>query len=98
MVSNRCKMVVKEILKELDLHFMVVELGEVDVMETLTSEQRQHLREQLEEAGLELMDDKRAVLIEKIKNIIIQMIHHSNEVIKVNFSDYLSEKLNHNYT
>ena len=98
MVSNRCKMVVKEILKELDLHFMVVELGEVDVMETLTSEQRQQLREQLEEAGLELMDDKRAVLIEKIKNIIIQMIHHSNEVIKVNFSDYLSEKLNHNYT
>ena len=98
MVSNRCKMVVKEILKELDLHFMVVELGEVDVMETLTSEQRQHLREQLEEAGLELMDDKRAVLIEKIKSIIIQMIHHSSEVIKVNFSDYLSEKLNHNYT
>ena len=98
MVSNRCKMVVKEILKELDLHFMVVELGEVDVMETLTSEQRQHLREQLEEAGLELMDDKRAVLIEKIKNIIIQMVHHSSEVIKVNFSDYLSEKLNHNYT
>ena len=98
MVSNRCKMVVKEILKELDLHFVVVELGEVDVMEDITEDQRIHLKEQLLEAGLELMDDKRSVLIEKIKNIIIQMVHHSNEVIKVNFSDYLSEKLNHNYT
>ncbi|MBC7640813.1 MAG: helix-turn-helix transcriptional regulator [Flavobacterium sp.] len=98
MVSNRCKMVVKEVLQELGLHFIVVELGEVEVMEDITEEQRLHLKEQLLEAGLELMDDKRAVLIEKIKNIIIQMVHHSNEVIKVNFSDYLSEKLNHNYT
>ena len=44
------------------------------------------------------MDDKKAILIEKIKNTIIQMIHHSEEVIKVNFSDYLSDKLEHNYT
>ena len=98
MVSNRCKMVVKEVLKELGLHFIVVDLGEVEVMEDITEQQRILLKEQLIEAGLELMDDKRAVLIEKIKNIIIQMVHHSTEVIKVNFSDYLSEKLNHNYT
>jgi AraC-like DNA-binding protein len=44
------------------------------------------------------MDDKRAMLIEKIKNVIIEMVHHSEEIIKVNFSDYLSEKMNHDYT
>jgi len=56
------------------------------------------LKKSLLDSGLELMDDKRAVLIEKIKNIIIEMIHHSDEMIKTNFSDYLSEKLNHDYT
>lgn len=98
MVSNRCKIVVKEELKKLGLHFMVVDLGEVDVMETLTLSQRQELKLALLDSGLELMDDKRAVLIEKIKNAIIEMVHHSDELIKVNFSDYLSEKLNHDYT
>lgn len=98
MVSNRCKMVVKEILKEMNLHFIVVDLGEVDIMEELTPEQREILKKELLESGLELMDDKKSILIEKIKTIIIQMIHHTVEDIKINFSDYLSEKLNHNYT
>lgn len=98
MVSNRCKMVVKEELKKLGLHFIVVDLGEVDVMENLTLSQREQLKEALHDSGLELMDDKRAVLIEKIKNAIVEMVHHSDELIKVNFSDYLSEKLNHDYT
>ncbi|MCE5224598.1 MAG: AraC family transcriptional regulator [Porphyromonadaceae bacterium] len=98
MVSNRCKMAVKEILKKLGLHFIVVELGEVEVMENLSAEQREELKSGLLDAGLELMDDKRAVLIEKIKNAIIEMVHYSEEPIKVNFSDYLSEKLKHDYT
>jgi AraC-like DNA-binding protein len=98
MVSNRCKMVVKDELKKLGLHFVVVDLGEVDVMETLTLVQREQLKAALLDSGLELMDDKRAVLIEKIKNAIVEMVHHSDELIKVNFSDYLSEKLNHDYT
>lgn len=98
MVSNRCKMAVKEELKRLKLHFIVVELGEVEIMEDISEEQRVLLKTALQNSGLELMDDKRAVLIEKIKNIIIEMIHHSDELIKVNFSDYLSEKLNHDYT
>ena len=98
MVSNRCKLVVKEELKKLGLHFVVVDLGEVDLMEELTSEQREKLSAALQESGLELMDDKRAVLIEKIKTVIIEMVHHSEEMIKVNFSDYLSEKLKHDYT
>ena len=71
MVSTRCKMAVKEELKKLGLHFIVVELGEVEVMENLSMDQREALKAGLMAAGLELMDDKRAVLIGKIKNAII---------------------------
>lgn len=98
MVSARCKMVVKEELKKLALHFILVDLGEVEIMETISVEQRQQLKASLLNSGLELMDDKKAVLIEKIKNVIVQMVHHTDEMIKINFSDFLSEKLNHDYT
>ena len=98
MVSNRCKMAVKEELKKLQLHFIVVDLGEVEIMEDISVEQREQLKIALLNTGLELMDDKRAVLIEKIKNVIIEMVHHTDGVIKTNFSNYLSEKLNHDYT
>jgi AraC-like DNA-binding protein len=98
MVSNRCKMAVKEELKNLGLHFIVVDLGEVEIMENISMDLRMRLKSNLLNSGLELMDDKRAMLIEKIKNVIIEMVHHSEEIIKVNFSDYLSEKLNHDYT
>ena len=98
MVSTRCKMAVKEALKKLGLHFVVVDLGEVDLMESLTIDQRIELKQILLASGLELMDDKRAVLIEKIKNAIVEMVHHTNEIIKVNFSDFLSQKLNLDYT
>jgi len=98
MVSTRCKMAVKDALRSLGLHFVLVDLGEVDIMEKISPEQRELLSVALLDSGLELMDDKRAVLIEKIKNAIIEMVHHSDELIKVNFSEYLSEKLNHDYT
>jgi len=98
MVSNRCKMAVKEELRKLDLHFIVVDLGEVEIMETLSTEERNELKAGLIASGLELMDDKKAILIEQIKNVIIEMVHHSDEVIKVNFSNYLSDKLHHDYT
>lgn len=98
MVSQRCKMFVKDELKKLGLHFIVVDLGEVDIMEELTDEQRVELNDALRVQGLELMDDKKAILIERIKNAIVKMVHDADEGIKVNFSDYISEKLNHNYT
>ncbi len=98
MVSNRCKIAVKEELKKLGLHFIVVDLGEVEVMENIAPEQREQLRLALLDIGFELMDNKRAVLVERIKNVIIDMVHYSDEVIKTNFSDYLSEKLSHDYT
>ncbi len=98
MVSLRCKMAVKEELRKMNLHFVLVDLGEVEVMEELNTDQKEELKSALALIGLELMDDKRAVLIEKIKSAIIEMIHHTDEMIKVNFSDFLSEKLNHDYT
>jgi len=97
MVSNRCKMLVKDELKKLGLHY-IVNMGEADIMEDITSEQREQIRIALRESGLELMDDKKAVLIERIKTVIIEMVHYTDELPKTNFSDYLSEKLNHDYT
>jgi AraC-like DNA-binding protein len=98
MVSARCKMLVKEELTKLGLHFVLVEMGVVDIMEDLTPELRDQIREALHSSGLELMDDKKAVLIQKIKNVIIEMVHYTDEMPKTNFSDFLSEKLNHDYT
>jgi AraC-like DNA-binding protein len=98
MVSTRCKMAVKEELKKLGLHYIVVELGEIDIMENISSDQRDQLKTGLLKSGLELMDDKRAILIEKIKNVIVEMVHHSDEIVKINFSDYLSSKLSYDYT
>lgn len=98
MVSNRCKTAVKEELKKFGLHFVVVDLGEVEIMEELDADQRQELKNSLLKCGLELMDDKKAILIERIINVITQMIHHSDEALKVNYSDYISEKLDYDYT
>jgi AraC-like DNA-binding protein len=98
MVSSRCKTAVKEELRKMKLHFLVVDLGEVEIMEELSAEQWEELKRALKSIELELMDDKRAVLIERIKGAIIEMVHHTEEAIKINFSDFLSEKLNHNYT
>lgn len=98
MVSLRCKMVVKDELRKLGLHFIVVDLGEVEIMEELTESQHDALKAALYVSGLELMDDKRAVLIEKIKNVIVEMIHYADELPKINYSNYISEKLNYDYT
>lgn len=90
-------MKVKEVLNKLDLHF-IVDMGEVEIMEDISAEQRNQIREGLKHSGLELMEDKKAMLIEKIKKIIIEMIHYKDELPKTNFSDYLADKLNYDYT
>lgn len=97
MVTNQCKIEVKAELKRLGLHFIVVDLGEIEIMEELSTDQRQSLKTALLGIGFELMDDKRAILIERIMSVIIEMVHNTSEINKVNFSDYLSEKLDHNY-
>jgi len=91
-------MAVKEELKKLGLHFIVVDLGEVEIMEEISSEVREQLRAALFSSGLGLMDDKKAMLIEKIKNVITEMIHHTEEQPKMNYSDFISEKLSYDYT
>ena len=98
MVCDRCKMVLKNELNKLALHYGKIELGEVDVMEDLTPDQIESLNSGLRYFGLELLDDKKSILVEKIKTIIIELIHYTDDQIKVNLSDYLSEKLDRNYT
>jgi AraC-like DNA-binding protein len=98
MVSSRCKQAVKEELKKLGLHFILVELGEVEIMEDLSPEQRAQLREALAKIELELMDDRKGILIERIKNAVVEMVHYADENLKINFSDYLSDKLQYDYT
>jgi len=91
-------MLVKDEIKKLGLHFVMVDMGIVEIMEEISAAQREQIRFALHKSGLELMDDKKAVLIEKIKNVIIEMVHYSDELPKVNFSDYLYSKLNYDYT
>lgn len=98
MVSIRCKIMVKEVLKSMGLHFIVVELGEVEIMENLSDEERLELKASLLKGGLEMIDDKKAMLIERIKNVVIEFVHYTDALIKINFSDYLSEKLQYDYT
>jgi len=98
MVSLRCKMVVKEELKKLGIPYASIELGTVDLLSKITRRQREILKSSLAGCGLQLLDDKKQILIEKIKNVIVEMIHYSDELPKVNYSDYISEKLRLDYT
>lgn len=98
MVSQRCKMVVEEALAQLRLRHTAVELGMVHILDGITADQREALKEILLPSGLELLDDKRSILIERIKNVITEMVHFSEEMPKVNYSDYISTKLDYDYT
>ena len=98
MVCIRCKMVVKSELEKLGVQKARIELGEAEIFEDISTEQLDQLNINLKKVELELMDDKKSILVEKIKMIIIELVHYTDEQIKVNLSDYLSEKLNYNYT
>jgi AraC-like DNA-binding protein len=98
MVSLRCKMVVDAALKKLRVSYSTIDLGTVELLEDITLPQREALKETLLRSGLELLDNKKSILIEKIKTVIIEMIHYEDEVPKVNYSEYISEKLGYDYT
>ncbi len=98
MVSLRCKMVVAQELQKLGLHCVNVDLGTIEIKQDITDPQKEQLRKNLKTFGLKLLDDKRNILIEKIKALIIEMIHYTEELPKVNYSDYISEKLGYAYT
>jgi AraC-like DNA-binding protein len=91
-------MVVKAELTKLGLHYTTVELGEANILEKITPDQLEQFKVALLRSGLEVMDDKKSVLIEKIKNIIVELVHYSEEPLTIKFSVYLSQKLNHDYT
>src|SRR3989337_1376957 len=98
MVCIRCKMVVKAELTKLGLHYTTVEVGEAEILENISTEQHEQFKAALLKSGLELMDDKKSVLIQQIKNVIVELVHYSEEPLTINFSDFLSKKLNHDYT
>lgn len=98
MVSLRCKMVVKESIKKLGLQVMAVDLGVVELLGDITPEQHHQLRLLLTPFGLELLDDKKSILIERIKSLIVEMIHYSDELPKENYSEYISKTLQYDYT
>jgi len=94
MVSNRCKMVVREELKKLGLHFIFVEFGEIEVMENITGDKSELLKIALQKSGLDLLDDNKTILIEGIKNTISELIYTSDDAVKIDFNKYLSAKFN----
>jgi AraC-like DNA-binding protein len=98
MVSLRCKMIVKEELKNLGLQYVIVDLGTVEILEDITAHQREQLKANLLRSGLELLEDKKSILIDKIKNVIIEMIHYDDELPAENYSEYISKKLGYDYT
>jgi len=97
MVSLRCKMLVKSELEKLRLRYNYVELGEVGLLKPITEIKKQKLKVALHKSGLELMDDAKTILIEKIINIIVEMVHYTDELPKEKFSVFLEKKLGLNY-
>ncbi|MGV8962518.1 MAG: helix-turn-helix domain-containing protein [Candidatus Saccharimonadaceae bacterium] len=91
-------MVVKYELENLGLKFNYVKIGEAEIIGAVLPEQKDQLKINLEKSGLFLIDNKKTVLVEKISFAIIELVHFNDEQIKVNLSNYLSEKLNYDYT
>lgn len=91
-------MVVAQAVKSLGLTSLSVDLGEVQIKEALTADQKWQLDEVLQQYGFLIIDDRKSRLIERIKKEIITMIHYSQEPVRVNLSQLLSSKLHHDYS
>lgn len=98
MIGLRCKKLVKDELKKLGIRYVMLDFGMVEILEEISEEKRVQFRGNLLKSGLELLDDKRSILIERIKNVIIKMIHYTDEIPKTNYSSFISEKLEYDYT
>jgi AraC-like DNA-binding protein len=98
MVCSRCKMVVTDQLEKSGLHPLVVDLGNVEIKEELNDDQRAALNTSLLKFGFELIDNKKSLIIERIKNRIVELVHYSETQLKTNFSDDISKRLNHDYS
>lgn len=97
MVCSRCKMVVKDTLEANGIKTVSVELGEVDTTEQISKEQVSTIDAALKRLGFELIDDKKSKTIEKIKNAIITLVHHSDHDLKTNLSTYISAQIQQDY-
>lgn len=97
MVCSRCRTVVQSELEKAGIKFLSVDLGEVEVLTKPKDKQLAKLKEGLLHHGFELIDDKKSRVIEKIKNHIVYLVHHSDEILKLKLSDYLSDKLRYDY-
>ena len=91
-------MIVQEALDSLNIKYVDIELGLVETVVSTSEKKRRELEEILKKSGLQLLNDKKSILIEKIKVVIIQMVHYSDELPAQNYSEYLSEKLGYDYT
>ena len=98
MVSHCCKLMVKEEFQKLGLKAYNIELGEVEVDGDISPELFEKIKEALLKQGHELMEDKKSIQIEKVKNVIIEMIHYSDEPLEIKYSEFLSSKLESDYT
>ena len=98
MVSFRCKMLVREELNKLGLSSLIIDLGIVELQDSITPYDREQLRLNLLPSGLELLDDKKSILIEKIKHVVIDMVHQMHELPLHNYSQFISDKLGYDYT
>ena len=97
MVCSRCKMVVKSEFEKLGLQPISVELGEVELTDEINDNQKEVLLKNLQALGFDLIDDKKTKTVERIKNLIVDLVHHKNNDLKINLSEYLSENLNQDY-
>lgn len=98
MVCNRCVMVVKSELKKFGLHPVSVELGEVEISEDLEKEKEHELNERLLVLGFEIIDDKKKRIVEKVKNLIVELVHLKDNRFKTNLSDYLVAAIGNDYS
>lgn len=98
MVSLRCKLMVKAQLDQLQINYTTIDLGVVELAEMLSAEKKQMLGANLSVSGLELLDNKKSILIERIRSVIIDMVHYNDELPTVNYSEYISQKLGYDYT
>lgn len=90
-------MAVESILKELDVFYSSIRLGEVQLTGDIPDEKIVNISEKLKTIGFEIIDDKKSRIIEKIKNTVIELVHYSSELLKTNLSDYLADKLHYDY-